>query len=262
MSGDADLTERVLLAGPVMVRLVGAIPRVQEILGTPVIVGGLAVMSRLGRAHRATQDLDALRRRAEGQPSGLEVLEAAGAVDMNEVGGFLETARGTVRVDVLDAGPHDLDRQFSDPTDRLEATAHRWALDTATFMRIEANSIDETRAVETVLAEVLVARPGPLVAMKLKASVDRGAAKQATDLLDVVRLVTDPVASRHVAREFTAVDAQVRTDVAHHAAQQFFDRRPQTRRMIRNLNVAGIDDTLVDAAGEFLAGLLGIEEDE
>jgi hypothetical protein len=32
--------------------------------------------------------------------------------------------------------------------------------------------------------------------------------------------------------------------------------------MIRNLNVAGIDDTLIDAAGDFLAGLLRIEEDE
>lgn len=64
MSGDQVLNGCAHLVGPVMVDLVGAIPRVQELLDQPVIVGGLAVMSRLNHAYRVTQDLDALRRRA------------------------------------------------------------------------------------------------------------------------------------------------------------------------------------------------------
>jgi hypothetical protein len=157
----------VQLIGVEMVRLVGAIPRVQEVLGPAVIVGGLAVMARLGTAHRATSDLDTLRRRAVGDPTGLEVLRSA-ATEMDEVGGELTTSRGPVRVDVLELGPHDLDRDFSDPTDRLEAMAHNWALSTATSLRLAAASeADQSKAV------VLMARPGPLIAMKLKAAVDR-----------------------------------------------------------------------------------------
>lgn len=122
------------LIGPVMVRLIGAIPKVQQLLEDPVIVGGLAVMCRSGNAYRVTQDLDALRRRLEGSASGLEVLRAAGARDLNEVGGLVSTERGDVRVDVLEARHDDLDRDFTDPTDRLEAMAHQWALDTATSL--------------------------------------------------------------------------------------------------------------------------------
>jgi len=103
---------------------------------------------------------------------------------MNEVGGLLATERGNVRVDVLEAGSHDLDREFSDPTDRLEAMAHKWALDTATPMIIVASELDATRIRDLDQAKplvrqavALVARPGPLVAMKLKASVDRGTIK-------------------------------------------------------------------------------------
>jgi len=125
-----------------MVNLVGAIPRVQELFERPVIVGGLAVMSRLGNAYRVTQDLDALRRRLEGAASGLEVLRAAGAKDINEIGGLVPTQRGDVRVDVLEARHNDLDRDFTDPTDRLEAMAHQWTLETATPMDIVATSVD------------------------------------------------------------------------------------------------------------------------
>src|SRR5450631_3964604 len=70
VSGNQTPAARVHLVGAVMVNLVGAIPRVQELFELPVIVGGLAVMSRLGNAYRVTQDLDALRRRLEGAASG------------------------------------------------------------------------------------------------------------------------------------------------------------------------------------------------
>jgi len=62
VSGNQTPDATVHLVGAVMVNLVGAIPRVQDLFELPVIVGGLAVMSRLGNAYRVTQDLDALRR--------------------------------------------------------------------------------------------------------------------------------------------------------------------------------------------------------
>jgi hypothetical protein len=209
VSGNEAPDRKVQLIGPVMVNLVGAIPKVQELLEQPVIIGGLAVMSRLGNAYRVTQDLDALRRRPEGGASGLEVLRAARAKNIDEVGGYIPTERGDVRVDVLEARDSDLDRDFTDATDRLEAMAHRWALDTATPLVIAAASVDVSRlrgdarpTIDETQAVALVARPGPLVAVKLKASVDRPTVKEATDLLDVVRLVTDPATAGSVMTEF------------------------------------------------------------
>ncbi len=184
MSGDGNAE----LVGDVMVALVGAIPRVQAILGNPVIIGGLAVMCQLSSAHRVTQDLDTLRMRGQGEAAGLTILRAAGAEGVDEVGGFLPTDMGQVRIDILEARPGDLDRTFSDPTDRLEAMAHRWALETAAPIRIVASPVDpayysraQSGSLYSLEALALVARPGPLVAMKLKASVDRGQTKEATD---------------------------------------------------------------------------------
>jgi len=216
VSGNQAPDGTVHLVGSVMVKLVGAIPRLQELLERPVIVGGLAVMTRLGNAYRVTQDLDALRRRLEGGASGLEVLRAAGAKDINEVGGLVPTERGDVRIDVLEARHNDLDRDFTDPTDRLEAMAHQWALDTATPVAIVATNIDASSPrgdagsiIDETRAVALVARPGPLIAMKLKASIDRMTVKEATDLLDVVRLVTDPATAGLVMAEFGKADPQL-----------------------------------------------------
>lgn len=261
MSGNApnDPDETADLVGQVMVRLVGAIPQIQKLLSQPVIVGGLAVMIRLGIAHRATQDLDALRRRHEGGATGLEILSTAGATEMDEVGGLIATDRGEVRVDVLEAGPQELDRIFTDATDRLHATAHEWTLETATPVSINAISIerkDGKTKTDVTEACALVARPGPLVAMKMKASVDRFAAKEATDLLDVVRLVTDPATAGVVVSEFATADAQLRVDVASHVQLQFRQNSLHSRRLINGLHSPQVDDELITAAVELLEDAL------
>ena len=263
MSGSQTPGASVHLIGAVMVNLVGAIPRVQELFERPVIVGGLAVMSRLGNAYRVTQDLDALRRRLDGAASGLEVLRAAGAKDINEIGGLVPTERGDVRVDVLEARHNDLDRDFTDPTDRLEAMAHQWTLETATPMDIVATSVDASSLrgdsgpkVDRTQAVALVARPGPLVAMKLKASIDRTTVKEATDLLDVIRLVTDPATAGFVLAEFEEADAQLVEDVAAHARLKFRTNVLRTRRIIRDLGQLAVDAELIEAAADFLEGAL------
>jgi hypothetical protein len=220
-------------------------------------------MSRLGNAYRITQDLDTLRRRFEGAASGLEVLRAAGAKDINEIGGLVPTERGDVRVDVLEARHNDLDRDFTDPTDRLEAMAHQWTLDTATPMDIIATSVDASSprgdrgpTIDRTQAVALVARPGPLVAMKLKASIDRTTVKEATDLLDVIRLVTDPATAGLVLAEFEEADAQLVEDVAAHVRLKFRTNVLRTRRIIRDLGQLAVDAEVIEGAAEFLEGAL------
>ena len=65
--------------------------------------------------------------------------------------------------------------------------AHAWAIDTATDLTLEVIRSDGER----VEVSALVAEPGPLIAMKLQAVMNRSAAKAGTDLLDVVRLTLD-----------------------------------------------------------------------
>ena len=220
-------------------------------------------MSRLDNAYRTTEDLDTLRRRSDGAASGLEVLRDAGASDFNEVGGSLPTERGMVRVDVLEARDGDLDRTFTDPTDRLEAMAHRWTLDTATQMNIHARSVDSPASrqatqlsTDETHAVALVARPGPLVAMKLKASIDRLAAKEATDLNDIVRLMTDPGTAELVIADFEDADQQLRDDVALHARKKFVDEIRTTHQLIRTLGNQAAPPDLIDGTADLLRGML------
>ncbi len=84
----------------------------------------------------------------------------------------------SVIVDVLEVADADLRPLPDDPTDRLFVLSHAWAAVTATPVIIGAHGQPDT--------PVAVAEPGPLVAMKLQATIDRGKNKEATDLLDIV----------------------------------------------------------------------------
>lgn len=98
MSGDA--TRSVELFGAATWELVQAMPDIEAMLGRSItLVGGLAVLSRLGSAaHRA----------------------------------------GDIRVDTLEISADQLNDLPPDPTDRLYLLAHDWALRTATNLRIRA----------------------------------------------------------------------------------------------------------------------------
>jgi len=103
---------------------------------------------------------------------------------------LLPTLYGPVRIDVLEVRQVEIDEPSDDPGDRLHANSHAWGSDTATEITLEVFAADGA----TVVATTRVAEPGPLVAMKLQAIMNRNAKKQGTDLLDIVRLVLDPVA--------------------------------------------------------------------
>jgi hypothetical protein len=63
------------LAGRSMLAIVQAIPELESRTERKaIVIGGLAVLCRLGTAYRATSDLDTAKRRVAGEPAQLDVL--------------------------------------------------------------------------------------------------------------------------------------------------------------------------------------------
>lgn len=238
MSGD-----RVTFVGDAMAAVVQGVSEVRRLLGEPpVIVGGLAVLARLSIPYRATVDLDIVDRLSGNVPH-LEVLRASGDAESVEPAAvLLPTPYGQVKVDVLEVRQVELDEPSDDPGDRLHASAHAWANDTATDVTIDVvRSNGERIEVTTPVAE-----PGPLIAMKLQAVMNRSVAKQGTDLLDIVRLMLDAGARPIALRQIGAVATPVAADIALHVDLWFVRRRDLVLRSIHG--VGGGEITLDDLA--------------
>ena len=232
-----------------MAAVVQGVTEVGALIGQPpVIVGGLAVLSRLSSPYRATTDLDVVDRLRSEQPH-LEVLRAAdGAEPVEPAGVVLPTSFGPVKVDILEVRQAELDRPSDDPGDRLHAAAHAWAHDTATDLTIRV-ACSDGRMVEVTTP---VAEPGPLIAMKLQSVMNRPAAKQGTDLLDIVRLTLDPATRPQALTQVGGVDASTAHDIDLHVGLWFARKRQQALRWI---GAAGGGDVLADDL-ELVAELL------
>ena len=75
MPDDAGEVPAVDLIGASMLALVEAIPEFEARTGRrATVIGGLAVLCRLGTVYRVTGDLDTANRRAVGEPPQLDVL--------------------------------------------------------------------------------------------------------------------------------------------------------------------------------------------
>lgn len=231
---------RVTFLGDAMAPIVQGVREVRHLIGQdPVVVGGLAVMCRLTTPYRATTDLDVVDRR-RGPIPHLEVLRrATDAKPVEPAAVELPTPYGQVKVDVLEVRQVEIDRPSDDPGDRLHAWSHAWAHDTATPVTIVV-----ARATgDDVTAITPVAEPGPLVAMKLQAVMNRSADKQGTDLQDVVRLVLDRVAGPVALDQIASCAPPMPADIATHVDLWFRRRRADTARRIR---AAGGGDLTVD----------------
>lgn len=250
MSGSQEVPA-VHLLGPGMAALVQAIPIAARATGRPVVVvGGLAVLCRLSRPYRATTDLDTVSRLEEGQTGQFELLVAAGATLSGPSGVQLPTALGPVQIDVLQVADADFDPLPDDPTDRLHVLSHAWAADTATLMTLMADAPPPV--------DVLVAQPAALVAMKLQSAMNRGAAKEGTDFLDIVRLTTDPVTNRPVVDGLQSAGQQLKDDALLHVGRWFEKGRDRTLKRIRTIPEGGattMDD--LDLVAELLTAALG-----
>lgn len=241
--------ERVVFIGDAMAAVVQGVSEVRALIEKPpVIVGGLAVLTRLSTPNRATVDLDVVDRLLGDVPQ-LEVLRAAaGAEPVEPAAVLLPTPFGSVRVDVLEVRQAELDRPSDDPGDRLHASAHAWANDTATDLTIEV----VRRNGERIEVSTPVAEPGPLIAMKLQAVMNRSWEKQGTDLLDIVRLTLDAVTRPVALSQIGSVEADMARDIALHIDLWFVRKRDHSLRWIRA--AGGVDVTSDDL--ELVAELL------
>jgi hypothetical protein len=241
--------EPVTFLGDAMACIIAGIAEATAVIEQPpVVVGGLAVLARLSHPYRATIDLDVVDR-LRGRVPQLEILRAArGAEAVEPSAVLLPTRFGPVKIDVLEVRQIELDQPSDDPGDRLHALAHAWANDTATELAIEVLLSDHTN----VCVTTLVAEPGPLIAMKLQAVMNRSSAKQGTDLLDIVRLMTDGQTRPTALAQIAAVADVVAEDMKLHVDLWFVERRRQSLAWIRN---TGTDDVMTDDL-EFVAELL------
>lgn len=223
---------RVVLVGEETARIVEAIGVVASLSGTtPTIVGGLAVLCRVQHAHRATTDLDTLNRRNAGSHPLLEVLLASpGAERRDAAGVMLPTARGPVKVDVIEVIERPDSHEIEDPTDRLYEMSHAWAFRTASAVDVDVLGPD---GVPVISAVAHVAEPGPLVAMKLQAVLLRSTAKEGTDLLDIVAILLDPVARDAALTQLVECDPVIAADAALHSRRWFTEQIDRTLNRIR-----------------------------
>ena len=174
-------------------RLVGALRILCKAVPSSefALIGGLAVMTRTGRVHRATDDLDAAAQSVGDGPSRLSILVGGG-----ESGRELRLVEG-VKVDCIDVGstqasdlvPGDLP---DDEFDRAFLLAHRWALDSAEEASL---TVVSGQRVPMATATCRVATPAALVAMKLQSAPRRRAErahKGPNDYGDLYALLLGP----------------------------------------------------------------------
>jgi hypothetical protein len=232
--------EILLLDGPggSASRLVGALHTLTEEVPSSefALIGGLAVMTRLGRVHRVTDDLDAAAQSVDGGPSRLSVL----------VGGESGRARhpiGGVKVDCIDVGSipaADLDpgELPEDQYDRAFILAHRWALDLATPASLTVVS-GKRAALATVSCRV--ATPAALVAMKLQSAPRRRAErahKGPNDYGDLYALFTRPESLAGIAADLPGAPHGFGEWCAQRIELEFVTGAARTARAIRQAMLA------------------------
>jgi hypothetical protein len=236
----------VVLPGEAMVRLVGAAATVASAnLGRFAIIGGVAVVARLGQAHRATADVDAVVDEQTPPPT-IETLLALPGAQADPTGPHRVLIDG-IKVEIQGTEPYataDLDGMADEHI--LYVGAHRYALESATRLTLVA-SASQTRAT------VPTATPGALLAMKLHAIEDRrpsgGLDKRASDAWDIYRLLLDLDAAGIVRRELAALPQPLRGTVARAVQRILIDRADRTSSWLR----AGDERMAVIAADELEA---------
>jgi predicted nucleotidyltransferase len=148
-----------------------------------VLIGGLAVMARLGRVHRATRDVDALFDNPSDEPTTVRLVSAGIAIDDPAP---QRVVIGRTVIDVIDTQPLPDDPHLlpDDPGSRLFVCAHRYAYESAALMRIVSATSETTARVAT---------PPALIAMKAHALAfarrQRRSEKRSSDLADLYRLI-------------------------------------------------------------------------
>ncbi len=236
----------VLLPGEAMVRLVCAAAKIAGAnLGSYAIIGGVAVSARLGQAHRATADIDAVVDDLTPPPAIEALLDVPGA-HADPTGAHRVLIDG-IKVEIQGTEPFAA-ADIEGLTDQqiLYIGAHRYALESATGVTLVAE-------VDRVRATLPVATPGALVAMKLHAIEDRrsggGLDKRAGDAWDLYRILLDLDRAGAVRAELAALPDPLRRVVADTAARILVERATRTISWLK----AGDERMAAVTAGEVRA---------
>ena len=221
------------------------------------LIGGLAVMCRVGTPHRATVDLDAVTRDLTG------VHERLARLAVTATGGGQYGFGDGLDLDVIDVAPAsaaelaaELEAAGPALTDlELNVVAHVWAHDGATPLDIIA--IDEETGLPLAAASGrLVATVGGLVAMKATTVTLRASSrpeKRASDLYDLGRLVVD---GNGLALGLDAMPQVLRAAVLSRLHRWFIDGagRDRTYRDVRRFDDPPLDlDRVADAVEDLTA---------
>lgn len=226
-----------------------------ELLGAlPVelrLIGGLAVLCRVGTPHRATVDLDAV---ARGLPL---VHEAIARLAVTAPGGGQYTFAGDFDLDVIDVAPTST-RELIDellahdePLGDLDLNmiAHTWAHDSATPLDVVA--VEEgTGDILARTDDRLVASCPGLVAMKATTVPLRSSSrpeKRASDLYDLGRLV---VVGNLGDADLDAMPDELRSVIVERLRHWFVEPsgRDRTYREVRRFDEPRLDlDEVADA---------------
>ena len=209
------------------------------------LIGGLAVLCRVGMPHRATVDLDALTRDLALHDASLQRLA------LSATGGGQYVMPGDLDLDVIDVAPDDA-AGLADAmaaagalTDlEFNVIAHTWAHDSATALDITVASADDATIIAAARDRLVASTPG-LVAMKATTVPLRASArpeKRASDLYDIGRLLT--TARQDEVREaFSAMPGALRNELLDRLERWFVDPagRDRTFREIRRFDEAQLE---------------------
>lgn len=216
------------------------------------LIGGLAVLCRVGVPHRATVDLDALTRDLELFDPTLQRLA------LSSSGGGQYVMPGRLDLDVIDVAPGSAEQVLAEllrqgPLSDLElnVVAHTWAHDTAAPVAITV--FDESGVPLISAVERLVASTAGLVAMKATTVPLRASAKpekRASDLYDLARLL---VGARG-AGQLVSAPKELRDAVLANLGEWFVEPRGRDRtfRDVRRFDEVSLDLDEVAGAAEDL----------
>ncbi|MDQ2678894.1 MAG: nucleotidyl transferase AbiEii/AbiGii toxin family protein [Actinomycetota bacterium] len=225
------------------------------------LIGGLAVMCRVGSPHRTTVDLDAVARDLEG------LHESIAGLAVTSSGGGQYRFAGDMDLDVIDVAPvptgelvAELTAELTGSGDalsdlELNVVSLTWAHDTATPLDVVA--VDELDGAPLAKAsDRLVASPSGLVAMKTTAIPLRASTrpeKRASDLYDLARLLLLPGSERASLEDMPTLLAR---PVGERLERWFVDDagRDRTYRDVRRFDEPAVDlDDVADAVEDLLS---------
>lgn len=220
------------------------------------LIGGLAVLCRVGVPHRSTVDLDAVTRDLAG------IHDEIASLAVTAPGGGQYTFAGNFDLDVIDVSPEPTPvliaelAAHDEPLGDLELNviAHTWAFETAT--RLDLVAVEDGTG--TVLARAdgrLVASSTGLVTMKVTTVPLRASSrpeKRASDLYDLGRLL---IVGKITTHDIETIPVELREPVMMRISHWFCDPtgRDRTYRDVRRFDEPRLDlDEVADAVESIL----------